>query len=437
MLKKQIEVMGFFILFFTTSFFSISFFSLGAHALTPGAQKLVILETQFNAAATRSSEPVMMPHYEISLEWVGHDFADRLDSKIRDSLVVQINGQTYIRWILNPEDTKWGKQLQLYFKEKYSFDLEVKYHYIGYQTASRSYIVEDPVSKIQFSVKSSTNNTGGVWQNKKQPVGEAIDSRLVGDFLNSQNRIRPFKNFIVLDEPAILSMAEVDQAVIIRDLKDLNAHQPKHYYIPGFSLLHQEYGQELAKKNGSNEPYKYWTENYIRPVGRALGELAARTGMQLDSPHSQNFLIEFDVNFKPTGRVVLRDLADFYIEENFMRAIEGPNSPFLKKFNQKLIVKKSIQSGFDPLYGNAHPSWVTPQRYAIWLDVFYQEFNQSFKQISGYDPELAMISKPQQDGDRFYAEIDVKQKIGDPFFETLKTYNHFPSQAFLCGQIFN
>lgn len=413
------------------------FYVISSQALTPGAAKLVILETQFNAAAKRSLDAVKIPHYEIPINWINHDFAERMEPKIKESLIFKKDGQTYFRWILNPEDTEWGPKVELHFFENYNYKLDKKYHFIGFQTASRSYIVEDPTSKVQFSVKASTNITGGQWKNKKQPVGEAIDSRLISDLLVSQNDLRPFKNFIFLDEPGILSIPILDQAVVIRDLKELKNSDAKFFYVPGFSLLHEEYGEELAKRNNSNDPYKYWTEHYIRPVGRALGELAARTGLQFDSPHSQNFLVEFDINFKPTGRVVLRDMADFYVDVNFINAIEGENSEFLKRFTQKYNLNEYIQSGFGPLHGNTYPSWVTSTQYSVWKDVFYQEFSNSFNEVSGYDPEQAMKTKPIQSGDYFLAEIDLKNKVGDRFFEKLKLYKHFPSYSYYCAHIFN
>ena len=243
-------------------------------------------ETKANAAGERSREMIPLQHVEIPIDMVGLDFASRLDAKIAASLVITKNGQKYARWILNPEDTKWNYELLEYFMKK-GLDLKVHNYFHGYQTASRSYIAEDPNSGAQFSVKSSTNTIGGAWRDKKQPVGEAVDGRILSDFFMEQNAKLPFKNFTIMDEPAVLKLAEIDQAVVIRDLGGLKDVKSKFTYVPGFSVLHENVGREIALKNGSKDPYAFWTQHYVRVAGRALGELAARTGVQFDSPHSQ------------------------------------------------------------------------------------------------------------------------------------------------------
>ncbi len=130
-----------------------------AFSLTPAAQTLVHLETKAHGASTRSDQPIAMPHFEIPVEFLQANFADRIRPEILKHLIFNKNGKNYLRWILNPEDTKWSDEVAKYFSTKGIF-LKKEYHFIGYQTASRSYIVEDPFRETQFSVKSSTNQTG-------------------------------------------------------------------------------------------------------------------------------------------------------------------------------------------------------------------------------------------------------------------------------------
>jgi hypothetical protein len=115
-------------------------------ALTDGAMKLVHFETQANAAGKRSAVAVRLPHVEIPLAMVGLDFASRLDPRIAESLVFERNGEKFVRWILNPEDTRWGETLVKHFSENMGINLVRQYYFLGYQTASRSYIAEDPNS---------------------------------------------------------------------------------------------------------------------------------------------------------------------------------------------------------------------------------------------------------------------------------------------------
>jgi hypothetical protein len=241
-------------------------------------------------------------------------------------------------------------------------------------------------------VKSSTNNTGGAWRDKKQPVGEAIDGRLMSDFIYTQMQKRPFENIIFMDEPAILKLPEIDQAVVIRDLGEIKEKGSKKFYLPGFSALHEKAGAEIALKNGSKNPYAFWSEHYVRVAGRALGEFAARTGLQFDSPHSQNFLIELDENMKPTGRLVLRDMSDLYVDLKVVGALQGEDSEILKNFTQKENMLSYTAAAFGPLHGNKKPAWVSERRYSKWKDVFYEEYKNSFRAVSGYD--LNVLNAP-------------------------------------------
>ncbi len=361
---------------------AILFFSNSGYSLTQAAAELVNYETHANAAAIRENTAVLMPHYEIPLEMIEIDISKMFSKKIYEHLIFKKDGKKFVRWILNPEDTKWFLEIENHFKLK-GINLEKKYYFTGYQTASRSYIVEDPHGEIQFSVKSSTNKTGGLWADKKQPVGEATDSRLNSEFLTYIQKILKFENIVIMDEPAIFAIKALDQAVVIRDLADLNKSESNTIYIPGFSVLHEKMGKDIAKINGSTDPKKYWTENYIIPVGRALGELAARTGLQFDSPHSQNFLVEFDQNLKPTGRIVLRDLADLYISVDFMAVLNSNYMKYLNKFSQKENLLSRIAAGFGPLHGNQYPSWISRNDYLEWEKYFFTAFENEFSHVSG------------------------------------------------------
>lgn len=398
-------------------------FTSYAQALTLGAKTLVNYETKANAVSTRSNEALQIPHFEIPLKMLSLDFADRFPQNIRKHLLFKKNGETYVRWILNPEDTKWYLEVEEYFKSK-GLTLEKKYYFTGYQTASRSYIVEDPGKEIQFSVKSSTNKTGGYWADKKQPVGEADDSRLNADFLAEIASKQSFEHIVIMDEPAIMKLSAIDQAVVIRDLQDLNTAKSDKIYVPGFSVLHEQAGREIAAKNGSNNPYEFWTEHYVKATARALGELGARTGMQFDSPHSQNFLVELDSNYKPTGRIVLRDLADLYIYRDMINVLHPEAAKYLAAFSQKGNVLSSIAAGFGPLHGNTSPSWVSDDQYAKWKDIFFQEFEGTFSKVSGLNMQAYKSSSGSMNGRYFGNSYRVSK---DPvqtqdFWQNLKQY---------------
>lgn len=359
-------------------FFFISFAK--SFALTEAAKTLSQFETKGNAISLRSDKPVSMPHLEIPLNEVSVDFAQRLSDELRKELIIRKNDKYFVRWILNPEDTKWTQEIIAHFEKK-GLKLAIQHYFIGYQTASRSYLVEDPSKKIQFSVKSSTNKTGGGWADKKQTVGEAHDGRMNADLLDNLQKVKGFENFMVMDEPGAFKIAAIDEAMVIRDLSILD-RKKGYSYIPGFSALHQEVGAKIASLNGSKDPYLYWTEHYIQPVARALAEFAARTGMQFDSPHSQNFLIELDEKRKPTGKIVIRDLTDLYINKLVLKEISPIADKHIAEYSQKKNLINYFAVGFGPLHGNKSPNWVTTARYDKWKDVFFKEFEKTFSKYT-------------------------------------------------------
>jgi hypothetical protein len=220
-------------------------------ALTPEVKKLVENETKSNAVAARSDEMVKLQHFEIPLRLVGRDIADRIDPAIKSSLLFEKNGETHLRWLINPEDTKWHLELESFLKAK-GLDATKHLYFDGYQTASRSYIVEAPDTKAQFSLKVSTNKTGEKWTDKKQDAADAFDVRRSTDHVMRQGDLKPFENFRVMDEPAAFGIREIDQGMIVRVLADLPGG--KYHYLPGFSAMHERMGALIANLNGVSDP---------------------------------------------------------------------------------------------------------------------------------------------------------------------------------------
>ena len=422
----------------TKKFFIAGSIFLGlseAYSLTDSAEKLIYFETRANAVSQRETRPIPMPHFEIPLSMVKLDLNRSFTENELSSLIFEKEGKKYFRWILNPEDTHWYAQVKEYYERK-GVRLEKKYYFTGYQTASRSYIVENPEKTLQFSVKSSTNVTGGHWLDKKQPVGDAIDSRMNAEFLSMIQKNIPFKNIIIMDEPAIAKIPDIDQAIVIRDLSGLNDKTKGVIYLPGFSALHESTGKQIALMNGSNDPAAFWTKHYIEAAGRALGEFAARTGMQYDSPHSQNFLIELDRNYKPTGRIVFRDLADLYINKDTMRVLHPQYANYFEKFSEKGNILDHISAGFGPLHGNRFPIWVSEKIYDQWKEVFFQSFEAEFSRVSGLSPNEFKVSNGYRNGKYFMNSYRIKQnEQTKEFWSNMNTYKN-PNPFMGCRALF-
>lgn len=348
--------------------------------MSPEERALVYWETSKNAAAHRSADRVAIEHYEIPIELVQTDIASRTAPELREALIFRKeDGHTYVRWLINPEDTEHFKAVEKYLLENGVEPVRHK-HFEAYQTASRSYIIVDPSNgrRITFSAKGSTNVTGGHWTDKKQPFGDATEARRAVDFVQTQNKASPFRNIIVMDEPVMVGIPSIDQAVLVRVLGELPAGEVT--YLPGFSALHGDLGVRIAAANGSFNPAVFWNDHYNKPLARALAELAARTGLTFDSPHSQNFLIEM-VGVVPTGRIVLRDFGDSYVLSDFFSAAERRD--FVRLWPEDNVTNGSLHVSIGTLHGNEMPPWINAQTYRKWGREFYQVFESEFAAQTG------------------------------------------------------
>ncbi|RZA05986.1 MAG: hypothetical protein EOP11_11455 [Proteobacteria bacterium] len=388
--------------------------STSAFALDPKVKELVFNETRSNAVAARSDQMKQIENFEVPLRILEPNLSDRLTPDVRDALIFEKRGEKFVRWIINPEDTKWRLRMEKFLRDKGVWPVRHKY-FTGYQTASRSYIVEDPKSHAQFSLKVSTNKTGGNWTDKKQTAEDAGDVRRATDYVFDQSKKEPFKNFVVMDEPAAFRANEIDQGMLVRTLADL----PKgdHYYLPGFSAVHEDMGRTIAELNGATNVAEFWNHNYNRPLGRTLAELASRTGVSFDSPHSQNFLVELDNNYKPTGRIVLRDLGDIYLNTEIVTA-NGAEA-LLKSWPAENVVKGTISDSVGILHGNKFPKWMTDAEYDQWGEDFYKEYDKEVSRVTGI-PESELKGKHYRNGNYMMRGTPVKGENWKAYLSSLR-----------------
>lgn len=370
---------------------------LNAQALPPEVRRYLHYETKGNAVAQRSSEKIALKHFEIPLEVMETDISNRFPKEILDSLVFEKNGKKYVRWLINPEDTKWKEETVAFLKSK---GLSTQEHtfFDGYQTASRSYVVENPKTGATFSLKVSTNKTGGHWTDKKQTMADSFETRIATDYIQERNRITPFENFKMLDEPGAFGIKEIDQGMIVRSLHELPSGQ--YNYLPGFSAMHSEVGRHIAQLNGYDDPLEFWNKHYNKPLARSLAELAAKTGVTYDSPHSQNFLIELDRNFRPTGKIILKDMGDIYLNTEMVTALGGEKLVSVFPSENKLSHRFNAAVGI--MHGNNYPDWMTDEDYAKWGSDFSVEFDRELAKQTGV--RMEMISGEFAQRGRYFAK---------------------------------
>ncbi|MEO5668872.1 MAG: hypothetical protein ABIR96_12500 [Bdellovibrionota bacterium] len=350
-----------------------------AHALNKQLTQLVKWETESNAVAKRSPEKILIENYEIPLSELQTDLAKDLDYRIKSALIFKKDdGKDYVRWIINPEDTKWFKQVESWLKAK-NLSTERHHYFDAYMTASRSFVLEDPKTGYAFSGKVSTNVTGGNWKDKHFPIDDAVQIRMATDHVNEVSGKIAFDRLKLLPEPAMFGIADIDQAFGIRALGD--AAEGKRYYIPAFSIMHDETSRMLAAKAGAADVAAYWRENYNKPLAEALAEFTAHFGLTYDSGHGQNFLLELDENMKPTGKVVLRDFADSYAQKEYLQALNWDE--FLSKWDADNIVDGHLQMSVGILHGNTPPSWMSEQEYARYSVEFFDAYDKKFSSLTG------------------------------------------------------
>ncbi|MEA9356757.1 hypothetical protein SHI21_11100 [Bacteriovorax sp. PP10] len=348
------------------------------YQISKNAKQLVTWETKANAVANRSNEVIALSHFEIPMRLLEKDIDQTLESSIVDSLVFEKNGEKYVRWMINPEDTQWYLEVKA-FLEKNGVDATPHKFFDAYLTASRSMILVNPENGASFSLKVSTNKTGGNWTDKKQTWDDAKQIRTLDKWMTEATSSMETKNLVIMNEPLAFGIKELDHGMIMRSLNDV----PKdgHYYLPGFSALHEYEGARIAKLNGATNVADFWDKHYNQPLAGALAEFFAFTGTWYDSPHSQNFLIELDKNMKPTGKIVLRDLGDSYILTDFANQTKFSN--IAKIWDQDNVLTGHTNSKVGLLHGNTPPTWLSAARYEQYGKNFFNAFEARFSELSG------------------------------------------------------
>ncbi|MEY3903776.1 MAG: hypothetical protein RL189_3082 [Pseudomonadota bacterium] len=350
-------------------------------------RQLAKWEAEANGATKRQSTLLKLKNYEIPAELIESDVSETTPKEVQKAFFIEKEGKKFVRWIVQPEDTKWYKDVEEFITKKTGKSPTAYEHFNGYLTASRSVIAIDPDSGYSFSLKASTNQTGGAWKDKKQDWKDGQDIRAVSDYVARLEKNIKLQNAVILQEPMAFGIADVDQSNVVRLLGE--AATCDKYYLPGFSALHEQVGKEIA---GKEDPVQFWNEYYAKPLGRALAEFAGIWGLSFDSPHSQNFLIELDKSKKPTGRVVLRDLGDVYVLKEQADLFNAQNvATRLSAADNLKIGKLSIAVGL--LHGNVPPTWVNQEQYKnTWGVSFFESFEKEYTALTGFD--VSQIASP-------------------------------------------
>ncbi len=158
-----------------------------------------------------------------------------------------------------------------------------------------------------FAVKLATDHPhADVCQPEKTLLREEVrEAVLFAEHVRAVDaRLGRDPELVLLTESIGVSVPGSQTGLLVRDLTPL---RDGHFYLPAFSIPFV--GRALAAAAGESFA-AFWGEGYAAPVGRAKAKLLARYGLQYQTPNPQNILVQLDARLRPTGTIVLRDLAD-------------------------------------------------------------------------------------------------------------------------------
>jgi len=276
-----------------------------------------------------------IPHIEIPLEekgsfyllsdfhqWFGNeaaqkgphaliiDFADYLPEPIRNSLIFERDGKKYIRYLLSPDDNKYGPRITDYL-EKLGIPYEGGHYFIGRRTASRSIIAIDPDTGHSFSFKPSTNQVPhGKWNDDRVfPIRWAHLNRRLSDYFKQMEP--QLKYLKIAHEAAAVGFPPLDgglgdTAISIRLMEEVSSG--KNFHFSGFVLEDPAEVRRLADQ--AQMPVEAFMKKLGNAHGGAMAELTTVLGFRYTSDHAQNLRFELDLQGQPTGKAILLDLSD-------------------------------------------------------------------------------------------------------------------------------
>jgi hypothetical protein len=243
----------------------------------------------------KSSAPLAVEKIAIDKNSLNVTFLKSAPENLR-SLILEKNGNT--NWFKHPFNTL---STLPHFTETSTESLTT------YQTASRSLalILGNNVYTLKMGADYPHGPKGQYQPAKastKEDIVDGINRMSYVEKVDSKIGIDP--TLILAKEIAMVADKKTGEGYLFRDLTFMN---DGNYYLPALSIPYV--GREIARLN-NEEPNSFWEKNYAELLGRAKAKLILRYGLQMETPNSQNMLIQLDVNLKPTGVIVFRDISD-------------------------------------------------------------------------------------------------------------------------------
>ncbi|MEO6459202.1 MAG: hypothetical protein ABIO95_02025 [Bdellovibrionota bacterium] len=228
-----------------------------------------------------------------------------VDHRILDKFVKD----DHINWPQHPNNT--SAEVPYFGKATSGESLDTRY------TASRS-LLSFEEDAPPFTIKVGTDFPHKAeYQSAKALTKDDIEGAVLRQpFLNEVEKT--FKNddlLVLLPEILVLKHKATGEGVILRDLSRLDN---ENIYVTGLSIPYV--GRDIAKANGL-EFEEFWAKTYGHQLGRAKARMLLNYGIEMETPNSQNILIELTKDMKPTGKVVIRDTVDSWLYRPWVDAL--------------------------------------------------------------------------------------------------------------------
>jgi hypothetical protein len=195
-----------------------------------------------------------------------------------------------------------------------------------------------------YSVKVGVEYIGKQYQGKGNGDKDELEANSIDACLRSDliwfidNRVghdpAADKHLIVLKE--LLSVTEdipsPDGHLHLGDgfqVRDLSVLDKSKVYFPPLSIPYVDRKFTDLKARYEALPVdlawgELWLYGYAKALGVAKALFLLRYALQMGSPNAQNFLIEFNADMTPTGRIVFRDVGDAQLHREVAWALFGP-----------------------------------------------------------------------------------------------------------------
>lgn len=174
-------------------------------------------------------------------------------------------------------------------------------------------------------------------------IQKKLDGSTNGDFFE----IQPERMVVMVNSP--------DKKLNLgQTFRDISAMSTANLIgIPSF--VQQTYlgSQLLAYANGYDSVYDYLYHLEAKIRGRALAEFFVRTGFVHSSPHSQNFVLKADNNFRLNGVLSIRDLPDL-IPTYDSRLVDPAMASLFENFEDARAALRSQLDGGTKFFAFRH-----------------------------------------------------------------------------------